>query len=246
MGGAGDFEYAQASGGNDIPLGWTFSAITNNTESITLNTGATQSGTYGLVFSNTNSDTPRLTYTFPELATLGEYVLSFWGYCTTGTNTCQVLMGTGTDGSGNCTRNINGDSTWHHYTCRLVPLTTTPTITVRLNTTGAATMWIDSLSLRAGNVAPSFSEQKCFTGNVTINPNDATANTTTDTDTTITGLATGSQVSLSPPSTLNAGLGVCGALVPSTNTLRLRLCNLTGGAINAVTETYAMTVCRTN
>jgi|GEM_PF-3430610 len=82
-------------------------------------------------------------------------------------------------------------------------------------------------------------------GSFTWNPPNCAANTTTDTTLTtsdtdaVDGLRAGMAVSVTPPSTLDAGLVVGGAWVATDNTLTIRLGNLTAGGINPASGTWA-------
>lgn len=79
----------------------------------------------------------------------------------------------------------------------------------------------------------------------TWNPPSIGANTTVDTTLTTTdapevkGLRVGQAVSVTPPSTLDAGLAVSGAWVATDNTLTIRLANVTASPINPASGTWA-------
>jgi hypothetical protein len=71
------------------------------------------------------------------------------------------------------------------------------------------------------------------------------ANSTVDTTLTsatvpaLTGLRIGQPVAVSPPSALNSGIVVAGAWVAADDSLTIRLGNLTAGAINPASGTWA-------
>ncbi len=79
----------------------------------------------------------------------------------------------------------------------------------------------------------------------TWNPPNVPAASTVDTTLTTTdaaelkGLRVGQAVYVSPPSTLDAGVVYGGAWVADDNTLTIRLGNVTAGAINPVSGTWA-------
>ncbi len=81
-------------------------------------------------------------------------------------------------------------------------------------------------------------------GSFTWNAPNCPANTTTDTTLTtvatpeVDGLRVGMPVTVTPPSTLDAGL-VTDAWVPADNQLTVRIGNITGGDINPASGTWA-------
>jgi len=58
---------------------------------------------------------------------------------------------------------------------------------------------------------------------------------------TVTGAAVGDSVKIGPPAALEAGLSVTG-IVTAANTVTIRLCNVTSGAIDPASATYRVTV----
>lgn len=82
-------------------------------------------------------------------------------------------------------------------------------------------------------------------GSFTWNPPSVGAATTVDTTLTTTeaaslkGLRAGQPVYVTPPSTLDAGLGVAGAWVATDDTLTVRLMNATAAPINPGSATWA-------
>ena len=81
-------------------------------------------------------------------------------------------------------------------------------------------------------------------GSFTWNPPNVPAASTVDTVLTtsdgggLAGLRAGMSVSVSPPSSIDSGLG-WGAFVASDNTLTVRLVNVTAGGINPASGTWA-------
>lgn len=79
----------------------------------------------------------------------------------------------------------------------------------------------------------------------TWNPPNVPATSTVDTTLTVTdaaslkGLRVGQPVHVSPPSTLDSGLAVGGAWVATDDTITIRLANVTAGAINPASGTWA-------
>jgi len=77
------------------------------------------------------------------------------------------------------------------------------------------------------------------------NPPNVPANSTVDTtlttsdDPKLVGLRVGMPITVSPPSTIDAGIVVGPAWVATDDTLTIRLGNATAGAINPVTGTWA-------
>jgi hypothetical protein len=82
-------------------------------------------------------------------------------------------------------------------------------------------------------------------GSFTWNPPNVPAASTVDTTLTVTdgeqlkGLRVGQPVYVTPPSDIDAGLVVSHALVATDDTLTIRLGNVTAGAINPVSGTWA-------
>src|SRR5688572_9410149 len=82
-------------------------------------------------------------------------------------------------------------------------------------------------------------------GTFTWNPPNVPAATTVDTTLTTTdgeqleGLRVGQAVHVTPPSTLDSGIVCGGAWVATDDTLTIRLGNVTAGAINPTSATWA-------
>lgn len=70
------------------------------------------------------------------------------------------------------------------------------------------------------------------------------ANTTAEQNFTVPGLQIGDMVFVSPPSSLNAGLGICGTRVDAANTLTVRFNNNTAGSLNPASAVYTLLVFR--
>ncbi len=70
------------------------------------------------------------------------------------------------------------------------------------------------------------------TGTINANPGNIAAQTRGSVDVTLTGAAVGDIVILQAPDGLNTGLVYGGCVVTGTDTLRIFLANLTGGAID--------------
>lgn len=79
---------------------------------------------------------------------------------------------------------------------------------------------------------------------VAVNPASIAANTTGDTDVTITGALTTDIVTVHPPSTLEAGLVSGGAWVQSANTVRIRLGNVTAAPIDGASANWTVVLWR--
>lgn len=75
-------------------------------------------------------------------------------------------------------------------------------------------------------------------GTVAVNPASISANACAETAVTITGAAVGDMVLLSPPASLEAGLCASGARVSAANTVQIRLCNVTGDAVDGAERTW--------
>lgn len=78
-------------------------------------------------------------------------------------------------------------------------------------------------------------------GSFTFDPGSVGAGTALDTTVTgdaFTGLRAGMAIVVTPPSNINAGLGVT-AWVPADDTLTIRLLNVTAGALNPGSATWA-------
>lgn len=77
-----------------------------------------------------------------------------------------------------------------------------------------------------------------LSGTVSVNPPSIAGGAEADVSVTITGAAAGDVVVLQPPAALTAGLYIVGVAVTATNTVTLRLYNVTGGAIDEAAATW--------
>lgn len=81
--------------------------------------------------------------------------------------------------------------------------------------------------------------KKVKTGTVTVDPAEIAAVETGETDVTIAGVAAGDLVVMIPPATLDAGIVVSSpSRVSAADTVKLRLGNITAGAINVASATW--------
>jgi hypothetical protein len=83
-----------------------------------------------------------------------------------------------------------------------------------------------------------------ITGTVALDPASVAAQTCTEHQVTISGAAVGDVVCLTPPASLEAGLCVSGARVSAANTVQIRLCNVTGGAVDGSSRTWSYVLIR--
>lgn len=86
-----------------------------------------------------------------------------------------------------------------------------------------------------------FTRYRTF-GSFTWNPPNVPAASTVDTTLTtseFTGLRVGQPVFVTPPSAIDSGIVLAGAWVATDNTLTIRLGNVTAGAINPASGTWA-------
>jgi len=82
-------------------------------------------------------------------------------------------------------------------------------------------------------------------GTVSVNPASLNATTAADTSITITGAQTGDTVILNPPTAgLTAGMFVVGAWVSAADTVKVRLYNSTGGAIDEAAANWSYCLIR--
>lgn len=79
-------------------------------------------------------------------------------------------------------------------------------------------------------------------GTVSVDPASLAASTCAETQITISGATSGDVVIMNPPASLDTGITFSGARVSAADTVQVRLCNVTAGAINdsARTWTYAL------
>ena len=78
----------------------------------------------------------------------------------------------------------------------------------------------------------------CLTGIVTIDPPSIAAGATANVDVSVTGLTTDHRVILQCQSDLEHGLVPIAAYVPTSGTLRVRLTNFTGAAIDGAARPW--------
>jgi hypothetical protein len=83
-----------------------------------------------------------------------------------------------------------------------------------------------------------------FYGTVWVNPPNINANTSTTFTVTITGVQTGDLVLLTPPSGIEGELVFEGANVTATNTVTIRMRNVTGTAVDGASLQWSYTVIR--
>lgn len=73
---------------------------------------------------------------------------------------------------------------------------------------------------------------------VTVDPASIAAGAIAEETVTVSGAVAGDLVLVSPPTTLNAGIGVVGAYVSAADTVKLRLLNSTGGAVDIASASW--------
>ena len=82
-------------------------------------------------------------------------------------------------------------------------------------------------------------------GSFTIDAADLASVTAVDESVTISGVAVGDILIVNPPATaLTAGMLVCQAWVSATDTIKFRLYNASGGAINLASASWNYTIIR--
>lgn len=82
-------------------------------------------------------------------------------------------------------------------------------------------------------------------GTVTIDPASLAAGASADTSVTITGVVAGDTVVLNPPAAgLTAGLHITGVWVSAADTVKVRIYNSTGGALDQASDTWNYLVIR--
>jgi hypothetical protein len=79
---------------------------------------------------------------------------------------------------------------------------------------------------------------------VNFNPASVAAATVAAQNVTVPGVLPGDIVVVVPPSTLNAGLGIAGALVTAADTVSVRFVNATAGALDPAAADYVFLVTR--
>ncbi len=96
---------------------------------------------------------------------------------------------------------------------------------------------ISANGIKAGTTGTTIT--KIVKGSVSVNPGNCADNDIVEVTLTITGAAVGDVVIMNPPAAgQTAGLGVCGARVSATDEVKLRLINVSGGAVDEGALTY--------
>lgn len=85
---------------------------------------------------------------------------------------------------------------------------------------------------------------KVITGTVSVNPASVAAATCAETSVTISGALVGDVIVMSPPASLEAGLCASGARVSAADTVQVRLCNVTAGAVDGAALTWSYVIIR--
>lgn len=86
---------------------------------------------------------------------------------------------------------------------------------------------------------------KILKGTVSVNPANLADGAEADTSITITGAAVGDTVILNPPTAgLTAGILICGAWVSATDTVKVRLANQSGGAVDEAAADWSYCIIR--
>lgn len=80
--------------------------------------------------------------------------------------------------------------------------------------------------------------KKIKKGSVTVNPASIAAGAVGETTVTITGVQVGDLVQLIPPTTLEAGLVIGQPFVSAADTVKFRMINGTGGAVDAASGSW--------
>lgn len=82
------------------------------------------------------------------------------------------------------------------------------------------------------------------TGTVAVDPASLLTATLNETAVTITGAAVGDIVIMNPPSALEATLAFAGAYVSATNTVKVRLANISAGTVDGASASWTYTLLR--
>lgn len=107
-----------------------------------------------------------------------------------------------------------------------------------ITSTGGAIL--DTVQIGSGTTI-----NKVIRGTVAINPASIASAGIGETSVTITGAAVGDTVIMNPPTAgLTAGLGYVGATVSATNTVKVRICNLSGGDVDEASGTWTYCLIR--
>jgi len=95
-----------------------------------------------------------------------------------------------------------------------------------------------STKIKSGSITRDRLEKSLLVGTVTIDPPSIVAGSTANVDVTVSGLTTSHKVLVMCQSDLEHGLIPIAAYVPSANTLRVRITNFTGSAIDGAARTW--------
>lgn len=81
-------------------------------------------------------------------------------------------------------------------------------------------------------------------GSVTVDPANLAANSSAETELTISGAAVGDMIIFNVPASLEAGLAFSGARVSAADTVQLRLSNVTGSGVDGASRSWSYLVIR--
>jgi hypothetical protein len=95
-----------------------------------------------------------------------------------------------------------------------------------------------STKIKAGSITRDRLEKNLLVGTVTIDPPSIAAGSTANVDVSVPGLTTSHRVLVMCQSDLEHGLVPIAAYVPDANTLRVRITNFTGAAIDGAARTW--------
>ena len=98
-------------------------------------------------------------------------------------------------------------------------------------------MWLKVLALTIGDGGSKIKKVK--TGSVTINPASINSAAVGETSVTITGVAVGDLVQLIPPTNVDAGCVIGQPFVSATDTVKLRIANLSGGSLDIASGSWS-------
>lgn len=81
-------------------------------------------------------------------------------------------------------------------------------------------------------------------GTISVNPESVSANSSAETEVTISGAAVGDIVIMNVPASLEAGLAYSGVRVSAANTVQVRLSNITGSGVDGDARDWTYTIIR--